>query len=160
MIFVTVGTQLPFPRLISAMAAEAARLDLEVAAQVGPGPRPEGWHRLTVYDHLPPAKFEALFAAAELVVSHAGIGTILSARRMHKPLIICPRRAALGEHRNEHQRATAQQVAALPGIHVAWETSELGPLLERRAELRPAEDHESPARRALIARLSEFIDAC
>ncbi|ABV95845.1 glycosyltransferase 28 domain (plasmid) [Dinoroseobacter shibae DFL 12 = DSM 16493] len=158
MIFVTVGTQLPFPRLIAAMAEEAARLQLEVTAQVGPDPGT--WPGLTVHAHLPPPRFEALFAAAEVVVAHAGIGTILSARRMGKPLIICPRDAARGEHRNNHQHATAQQVTDLPGLHVAWETSDLGPLLERRASLAPMHEAESAAHRALIVRLSGFIDAC
>ena len=154
MIFATVGTQLPFARLIDALDALAQDLGEEVIAQTGPS---EGaWPHLDLRDRLAPAEFEALFTAARVVVAHAGIGTILSAKRYGKPLIILPRRHDLGEHRNDHQLATARQVEALPGIHVAWETADLGPLLTR-PDLTPASDVPSPSHAALIARLRGFI---
>lgn len=160
MILATVGTQLPFPRLIGALDALAPELGEEIVAQTGPrGPGNDDlWPNLDVRARLAPAEFDALFAAARVIVAHAGIGTILSARRHGKPLVILPRRHALGEHRNDHQLATARQVAALPGIHVAWEADELGPLLAR-PDLEPAREAESPSHTALIARLRAFIAA-
>lgn len=158
MILATVGTQLPFPRLIDALDALAPELGEEIVAQTGPrGPGNDGaWPNLAVRERLAPAEFDALFAAARVIVAHAGIGTILSARRHGKPLVILPRRHALGEHRNDHQLATARQVESLPGIHVAWETAELGPLLAR-PDLEPAGEAASPSHAALIARLRAFI---
>lgn len=91
-----------------------------------------------------------------MIVAHAGIGTILSAKRWGKPLVILPRRHGLGEHRNDHQLATARQVESLPGIHVAWEAADLGPLLTL-PDLTPASDAPSPSHAALIARLRTFI---
>lgn len=154
MIFATVGTQLPFARLIDALNALAPELGEEVVAQTGPS---EGaWPHLDLRTTLAPAEFEALFTAARVVVAHAGIGTILSAKRYGKPLVILPRRHALGEHRNDHQLATARQVEALPGIHVAWEAADLEPLLAR-PDLTPASDAPSPSHAALIAKLQAFI---
>ncbi len=158
MIFVTVGTQLAFPRLIDAMEAWAAGTDERVVAQTGPAARAGqgAWPHLEVQGHLEPAAFEALFAEARTVVAHAGIGTILSARRHARPLVILPRKAALGEHRNDHQMATARAVAHLPGVHVAWEADDIAPLLAR--DLAPAGAAEAPERAALIARLKAFVD--
>lgn len=113
MIFATVGTQLPFPRLIDALDALAADLSEPVIAQCGP--QPGSWRHLEPRPHLTPGEYETLFAQARLVVAHAGIGTILSAKRLGKPLVILPRRHALGEHRNDHQLATAREVAAQTG---------------------------------------------
>ena len=156
MIFATVGTQLPFPRLIDALAALAPALGEEIIAQTGAS---EGnWPELDLRPTLTPAEFETAFTSARIVVAHAGIGTILSAKRYGKPLVILPRRHALGEHRNDHQLATARQVETLPGIHVAWEVSDLEPLL-RRTDLDPASDAQSASHAALIDRLRGFIGA-
>ncbi len=158
MIFATVGTQLPFPRLIDALAALAPGLGEEIVAQTGPATPEETarWGALTLAPALTPAEFEARFAAARIVVAHAGIGTILSAKRLGRPLVLLPRRAALGEHRNDHQMATARQVAEFPGVHVAWEASDLAPLLAR-TDLEPASAAPSPSAEKLIARLRAFI---
>lgn len=154
MIFVTVGTQLPFTRLIDAMDEIAGRLDEEIIAQTGPG---EGnWSNLDCRKNLEPEEFGKLFSAARVIVAHAGIGTILSARSRRKPLILLPRRFSFGEHRNDHQMATAGQVKSLPGIYIAENVENLEPLI-RRADLEPASEAESPARTALISRLKEII---
>lgn len=156
MIFVTVGTQLPFPRLIDAMAALAPTLGETVTAQIGSS---EGdWPTLDVRRSLTPAEFETAFTAARVVVAHAGIGTILSAKRYGKPLVILPRRHAMGEHRNDHQLATARQVEKLAGIHVAWEAEDLTGLLQH-PELAPASEAQSPSHAALIARLKDYIES-
>ena len=153
MIFVTVGTQLPFARLIDAMDAHAAHTEEAVIAQAGP--EPGDWPHLEARAHLAPAEFDALFEAARVVVGHAGMGTILSARRYGRPLVVLPRRHALGEHRNDHQLATAQQVANLPGVYVAWQAADLSPLLAR--ELAPAGETRSPAHEQLLDHLARFL---
>ena len=154
MILATVGTQLPFPRLIGALDALGAGLDEEIIAQIGPDPTP--YRNLDIRASLTPEAFSTLFQQARVIVAHAGIGTILSAKRFGKPLIVVPRRHALGEHRNDHQLATAEQIRALEGIHVAWQTEDL-PALLARPDLAPATQAQSPSHSALIARLSRFI---
>lgn len=156
MIFATVGTQLPFRRLIDALNALAPELGEPVVAQTGPDVGP--WANLDRRDQLKPAEFQTLFTDARVVVAHAGIGTILSAKRWKKPLVILPRRHALGEHRNDHQLATARQAAAMPGIYVAWETEELHGLLTD-GTLAPPTETPSPSHDALVARLRSFIAA-
>lgn len=154
MIFATVGTQLPFPRLIDALNRLAPALDEAVIAQVG---RSEGsWPALDIRWSLTPQDYETLFTSARVVVAHAGVGTILSAKRWHKPLVVLPRRHALGEHRNDHQLATARQAETMPGIHVAWTTDDLQGLLSA-PELAPASEAASPSHGALIDRLRQFI---
>lgn len=154
MIFATVGTQLPFPRLMEALNGLAPDLDEEIIAQCG---QTEGhWPHLEARPSLTPQEFETIFTAARLVVAHAGIGTILSAKRWGKPLVLLPRRHGLGEHRNDHQLATAKQMAELPGIYVAWEAADLPDLLQRR-DLVPSSAAQSPSHAALLTRLRQFV---
>ncbi len=71
--------------------------------------------------------------AATAIVAHAGMGTILTALEMGKPLLVMPRRAALGEHRNDHQLATASRFAELGRVKVAFSTKPNCPEAARAA---------------------------
>lgn len=132
MIFATVGTQLAFPRLIAALDALAPGLDEEIRAQIG---EDDGrYPNLTASRTLTPSDYENAVSQARLLVAHAGIGTILTARRLQKPLIIMPRKYALGEHRNDHQIATANHVKSLKGIHVAENETQISKLINQNLE--------------------------
>ncbi len=131
MIFVTVGTQLPFDRLIGAVDSwveETGRTD--VFAQIA-NPGPDGY-RPQHFDytaHVSPAEFKQRCQEAECIVAHAGMGSIITAMTYAKPLVIMPRRAHLAEHRNDHQYATVKQFGGQPGIHVADDADALSQTL-------------------------------
>jgi UDP-N-acetylglucosamine transferase subunit ALG13 len=94
---------------------------------------------------------------AELVVAHAGMGSIITALRYQRPLLIMPRRAALGEHRNDHQVATAKWLIDRPGIEVAWDESELPACLNARHEWTTGTRLPEFADGPLVKRLTRFI---
>lgn len=127
MIFVTIGTQLPFDRLIRIIDKLAPQLNEEVVAQVYQC----GFttKNIKTVDFLAPDEFNRLFDKARLIVSHAGMGTILSALQEGKPIIVFPRIAALGEHRNEHQLATAHKFKEMGTVNVAMNEEELTSML-------------------------------
>ena len=154
MIFATVGTQLPFPRFVKALDAIAKEGAEDIIVQCGPCT--QNAEHLSRRPHLTPAAFADHFKRARLVVAHAGIGTILSAKRYAKPLIIYPRRYDLGEHRNDHQLATAEQLQKLEGLYVAWTDDDLVELLSRD-DLAPMSDTPSPSATRLAARLNQAI---
>ena len=103
-----------------------------------------------------PDEFNELFRKARLIVSHAGMGTILSALQQHKPIVIFPRIAALGEHRNEHQLATAKKFKELGSVYVAMNEEELKTLL-RRKDLVPLAEIGNFASQSLTESIEEFI---
>ena len=75
MILVTVGTQLPFDRFIRIVDEAAPSLGRTVFAQVGRGSyQPRNMEYAALID---PLKFDELIARTELIVSHAGIGTVV-----------------------------------------------------------------------------------
>lgn len=154
MIFVTVGTQLAFSRLIDVMERYAQSSGEEVIAQVGDESTPR--HGMDVRHLIAPAEYNAIFRKARVIVSHAGIGTILSARQFGRPLVIVPRRCDLGEHRNDHQIATARALEDTPGLHVAWEAEDVPELLGS-GQLDFGKNRASPRRGALISGLAAFI---
>lgn len=157
MIVVTVGMQLGFDRLIEAMDALAPSLGMPVIAQTGKGTyRPQN---MEARIKIAPAEFEQLVSKARLIVSHAGIGTVLTAARCAKPILLMPRRADLGEHRNDHQRATVAKLAGRPGILVAADQSELSMRIAEGLALSDWAAVQSPTARQLHQALAAFIEA-
>lgn len=156
MIFVTVGTELPFERLVRVVddwAREHGRTD--VFAQIGR----TDWRPsfIPCAEFLEPSEFNRHFAQATTIVSHAGMGTILSALRFEKPILVMPRRARLGEQRNEHQLATARRLLELDKIHVALDEHELLQRLDRLGELSARASTGAFAAPALTDAIREFI---
>jgi UDP-N-acetylglucosamine transferase subunit ALG13 len=156
MIFVTVGTDMPFDRMmrvIDRWAADNRRSD--VFAQIGEG----GWEpRHIRFRHfLQPPEFRKMFETAELIISHAGMGTILTALQQGKPILVMPKRACLGEHRNDHQSATARQMMTLAGVNVAFGESELRHRLDHLESLDVPICIGGAASTELISALKSFI---
>lgn len=158
MIFVTVGTQLAFDRLIEAVDVWAGNNPGEtVFAQIGPGDyKPKN---CTFADFVPPDKANDLIRNADLIISHAGMGSILTALKYQKPILVLPRKASLGEHRNEHQLATAKWLGRKPGVFVADEANDIATILGSRSQLKSGDGISEYAEPAFTQRLSSFIDA-
>lgn len=133
MIFLTVGTQLPFDRLTRAVddwcaANPSAHVIGQIADPGSEGFRPQHFEWQSFIE---PAEFDRRFDEADLIVAHAGMGSIITALTRAKPVLIMPRRANLREHRNDHQLATADRFADRPGVHVAHDEESVGPWLSR-----------------------------
>lgn len=156
MIFVTVGTDLPFDRLIRVVdewAGASGRKD--VFAQIGEtdlAPR-----NIQYSKFLEPPQFVERFSQASTIVAHAGMGTILSALRYQKPIVVMPRRATLGEQRNEHQLATARRLSDMGKITVAMDEVEMRQMLDRLSHLTVKDKIGSHASPELISGIKTFI---
>jgi len=131
-IFVTVGHQMPFDRLVRAVdewAASTGRDD--VFAQIGGAEyRPR---HIKHAAKIEPAEFRRRMAEADTVISHAGMGTILTALEMGTPILVVPRLGRLMETRNDHQVATAQRFKVLGKVEVAMDETELPEALRQLA---------------------------
>lgn len=129
MILLTVGTQLPFDRLTTVIDGWAgSNPAIEVVGQIGPTQLVPRNFKADAF--MRPADMNRHFGNARLIVSHAGMGSILTALRFRKPIVIFPRVAAKGEHRNEHQLATAKWLEGTPGLTVAWSEVDLLRILD------------------------------
>lgn len=47
--------------------------------------------------------FNCYMSKAEIIITHSGVNSIISAMSLNKPLIICPRLKKFGEHVDNHQ---------------------------------------------------------
>ncbi len=156
MIFVSVGTQLPFDRLIHAVDQWAGRNASEPCfAQIGCGGKPPvhmNWRAM-----LDSVEHDAALRGASLVVAHAGMGTVLRSAALGRKLLLLPRRAELGEHRDDHQLATARQLERMNVAKVAADAAELAWWLDRREQIPQADIRSGDRATSLVRTLHEFI---
>jgi UDP-N-acetylglucosamine transferase subunit ALG13 len=155
-IFVTVGSSEPFDRLIRAMddwAGLHSRTD--VFAQIGRSrfvPR-----HIAAVPFLDPSEFRERIRAARIVVAHAGMGSIISALEMAKPIIVMPRRGKLGETRDDHQVSTAEEFERRQAVIVAADETDLIRKLQHEASYSTCARISGEASPALISAITSFI---
>ncbi|RYZ23996.1 MAG: glucuronosyltransferase [Chitinophagaceae bacterium] len=158
-IFVTIGSQEPFARLLGIVDELAREFpSLSFTAQTTRG---DSWHgnHLKVLTFIPPVEFRQYLLDADLIIAHAGIGTILNVLELQKPLIVFPRLGRLHETRDDHQVATARAFAGQGYLNVAEDDAQLRALIVAFLEGRlpraaPIGSYASPD---LLESLSEFI---
>lgn len=157
MIFLTVGTQLPFDRLTRAVDEWAARHpDVKVFGQIGHGSYQPQHMQFRAF--ISPKESEQQIDAAEIIIAHAGMGSIITALQHQKPIVVVPRRSDLGEHRNDHQVATVRRLAGTDGLSCVNDISELAQLLDARHSLRARAAFPSTAPVDFTNRLRAYID--
>ncbi len=124
MILVTVGTNSwNFERLIKEMDSIAVKIDEEIIMQISDiayTPQNAKYFRFTSKEEM-----ERLFMDARIIVSHAGVGCIISALKYNKPLIIVPRRKMYNEHFDDHQVDIAKELERDSRIKVVWDIKKL-----------------------------------
>ncbi|WP_174296492.1 glycosyltransferase [Sphingomonas bacterium] len=157
-VFVTVGSMLPFDRLVQAVDMWAAAHPLvDTFIQIGDGeylPRHAPWAR-----RLTPADFGQRVAACDLFVAHAGIGSIVQALEASKQILVFARHASLGEHTTDHQLDTVARFRDTPGLAVADDVPALGgamsALLSRPMRVDQRLGAFGPS--GLVARIRDFL---
>lgn len=157
MIFVTVGTQLPFDRLIKIMDEIPTKEANEIIVQAGNSKyTPSSFQTTSNFSR---KEFEEIFHRSDVIVSHAGMGTILTAIKLQKPLVIFPRLRKFNEHRNDHQSATANYMKDLPNIYIANDKEELFQCIEAAKSAQGIEQTKTLNRASFILRLKSFIES-
>jgi UDP-N-acetylglucosamine transferase subunit ALG13 len=135
LIFVTIGTHhQPFQRLLDAL--EALPLD-QLVVQFGHGSPPAGVRRATAFMSFP--EMLECFDAADAVVTHAGVGSILCARRAGHIPIVVPRLRDHGEHVDDHQAELARALDARQAVVCVWDVERLAAAVDSLPARRQAE---------------------
>jgi beta-1,4-N-acetylglucosaminyltransferase len=159
MILVTVGNHVqPFDRLVKGMDKLAAQIDEEVVIQSGYAtyePRYARHFRFTSGKEM-----QELTRAARVQVCHAGSGSIISALRLGKPLVVVPRRVQYHEHIDDHQLQLADAVEKQgklvavpdPTPEALWQA------IQKAASMDSPEGKTPPEMENLLGVISRYLD--
>ncbi|MGF1756263.1 hypothetical protein L4C33_22080 [Vibrio makurazakiensis] len=155
MIFLTVGTQFPFDRLVSFVDSFAKSTRQVVVSQVGNSNYESEY--MEVKRFLSPDEINNAFSKAKVIVSHAGMGSIINCLRLKKTIIIFPRLSKFGEHRNDHQLDTIASFSNVQGVYVANNETELHQLLDDIDSLVPPLGLNTPERASLVDYINSYL---
>lgn len=156
LIFVTVGSQRPFERLIRAVdhwAGLQGRSD--VFAQIANSNyRPDN---VCFTRFIGALEFRRWLERATVVVAHAGMGSIISALEFGKAIVVMPRRARFHEAHDDHQVATAHWFGEQGRVVVVDDEQDLARELGHPAILSSAPQISASASPQLLATIREFV---
>lgn len=140
--FVSVGNaKQPFERLLTAVCQIAPNLPQPVFVQYGAGVMFDS-PGCTGLAYLDMAAFEQHMQEADLLILHAGAGSVIHAVRAGKIPIIVPRCASLGEHVDDHQQEFAEALAKTGKVIVAHDASTMMLAVARVLALQKSNSHE------------------
>jgi UDP-N-acetylglucosamine transferase subunit ALG13 len=147
-IFITLGThEQPFDRALD-LVATLARRDKVLVQHGATLPRPElsgvEWSEYLDWDPL-----TARMRDADLVITHAGVGSAVTAIRAGKKPVLVPRLARYGEHVDDHQLQLAERLAEFGLAVVCTPETEVDGLI---AEARETSTRTASSRRSALAR--------
>ena len=160
MIFVTVGNDYhDFSRLIRTIDEIAPRISSEIIIQ-------RGYSKylpinIKYFDFVPMDTATEYIKMSELVISHAGAGTIILCKENGVPIIILPRRKKYDEHINDHQMEIAQMLEERKesNIHVIHEEERLEEKInEVLKDKRKRTPIKNVGKANLIKTIREFVE--
>ena len=132
MIFIVLGTQkFQLNRLLKLLdgLVEKGQICDDVYAQIGNStyiPKHYKYFRF-----LNKKDFEQKMEECEIVVSHSGVGTIISGLKHEKPVIVFPRLEKYGEHVDDHQLEIGESFSKNNLVFLCGENDDLLELIKK-----------------------------
>ena len=145
MILVTLGTQdKSFKRLLDAIQNEIDNGNIKDRVVVQKGYTNFASDNMELFDLIPMEKFDELIDSCDILITHGGVGSIITGLKHNKKVIAAARLAKYGEHTNDHQ------------LQIIDNFSKLGELLEKCKTFQPKEYNSNTSK--MIKIVSKYID--
>ena len=104
MILVTLGTQdKSFTRLLDKIQEQIDKGNIKDKVVVQAGFTKYNSKDMEIFDLIDRDKFNKLISDCDLLITHGGVGSILTGLKNNKKVIVCPRLSKYKEHMNDHQ---------------------------------------------------------
>lgn len=128
-IFVTVGSTYPLDRLIKEIDEIAKNKDYEIFCQIGKSNvKPKN---IKYVDLLEFEEMQKKIKWADIIITHAGIGTMIDSLSKNKKLILFPRLKKYGEAIDDHQLEICKRFNKKYNINFVIKKNELKYLIKK-----------------------------
>ena len=111
---------------------------------------------MTLYNKIPTDEVKKLIDKADLVITHGGVGSIITSITKEKKVIAVPRLKKYNEHVNDHQLDiidSFNEMGYIIGIH---DVSELGDAIKKATDFQPKKYIQNTGN--IIKIVEDFID--
>ena len=104
MILITLGTQdKEFTRLLDQVQKEIDKGNIKDKVIVQAGHTKYESKDMEIFDLIDREKFSELISSCDLLITHGGVGSIITGLQNDKKVIVAPRLSKYNEHMNDHQ---------------------------------------------------------
>lgn len=150
MILVTLGTQdKSFLRLLSMLEECLHEIGNTQEVIVQAGYTSFQSETMQVFDYIDMQKYDELLAQCDILITHGGVGTIVTALKMGKKIIASPRLAEFGEHHNDHQREIIDSFCEKGYILACTNKEEMKRALQQIKQFQP---------KSFVSNQAKFLD--
>ena len=138
MIFVTLGTNdESFERLLKAIDKEIEKGTIKERVVVQAGCTKYQSKKMEIMDLIPREEFDRLISECDLLITHGGVGSILTGINHNKKVIAVPRLAKYKEHGNDHQLQIVENFSERKYILAVKDLNKLGKIIEKAKKFKP-----------------------
>ena len=157
MIFVTLGTQdKVFDRLLKAIDKEIDKGNIKEKVIVQSGFTKYKSANMEIHDLFDKEDFDKNIKSCNLLITHGGVGSILTGLKNDKVVIACPRLSKYNEHMNDHQVQIISKFSN-EGLLLAYnENDDLNEILKKSKEFKPKKYKSNTQN--MINLIENFID--
>lgn len=157
MIFVTLGTQNnSFHRLLEEIQKNIKNGIIKEEVVVQRGYTRFESKDMKLFNELSPDEFNSWIERADLIITHGGVGSIISAITKGKKVIAVPRLKKYNEHVNDHQIEIIESFDSKGYIIGIKEVKELGEAIEIARNFKPKEYKQNTGN--ILKLVENFID--
>lgn len=157
MIFVTLGTQdKSFKRLLDSIDKEIEKGTIKDKVIVQAGYTKYDSKNMEIFDLLDKDDFDKYIKECDLLITHGGVGSILTGLKNDKKVIACPRLSKYNEHMNDHQIQIIERFTESGYILPFNEDDDLGKIIKQSAKFKPNKYKSNT--KNMIKLIKDFID--
>ena len=157
MIFVTLGTQdKVFDRLLKDIDKEIAKGTIKDKVIVQAGFTKYESKNMEIFDLLDKDDFDKYIKDCDLLITHGGVGSILTGLKNNKKVIVSPRLAKYNEHMNNHQKDITNRFSEEGYILAYNEGDDLGKIIKDSKNFKPKKYLSNT--KNMIKIITEYID--
>ena len=138
MIFVTLGTQdKSFERLLRDIQKQIDLGNIKERVVVQAGFTKFDSKDMEIFDLIPMDDFDKLMNECDLLITHGGVGSIISGLKKNKKVIAVARLAKYKEHMNDHQKQIVDNFSDAGYILKYDDGDDLGKILKKVKSFKP-----------------------
>ena len=157
MILVTLGTQdKSFKRLLEAIDKQVELGNIKDKIVVQAGCTKYESKNMEIFDLIPMEKFDDLIKSCDLLITHGGVGSIITGLKNNKTVIAAARLEKYKEHTNDHQLQIIENFSNDGYILGLDNFDELDKVLEKAKTFKPKKYVSNTDK--MIKIIEDFID--
>lgn len=138
LIFVTLGTQdKSFERLLKQIDLDIQKGNIKEKVVVQAGHTKYSSDNMEIFDFLATDEFEKMINKSRIIITHGGVGSILTGLKKGKVVIAAARLKKYKEHTNDHQKQIIKEFTDRGYILELRDFSKLSKIIEKAERFRP-----------------------